>query len=223
MSDTDSFIEEVTEEVRRDRLFALYRRYGWIGVVAILAIVGGVAFSEYRESREINAARALGDSLIAAQQTADAATRADALENVTAESPGGQAVTAFLTADARIQARDVAGAVAALNTVANDPEVPVIYRQMAAFKALLSQSETLDADARRTGFEALAVAGSSMRLLAEEQLALIEIETGQADAAITRLQAILQDAEVSGDLLQRAMQLIIALGGTPETGSGVEG
>jgi hypothetical protein len=26
MSDTDSFIEEVTEEVRRDRLFALLRR-----------------------------------------------------------------------------------------------------------------------------------------------------------------------------------------------------
>ena len=29
MSDTDSFIDEVTEEVRRDALFAQFRRYGW--------------------------------------------------------------------------------------------------------------------------------------------------------------------------------------------------
>ena len=30
MSNPDSFIEEVTEEVRRDKLFALFRKYGWI-------------------------------------------------------------------------------------------------------------------------------------------------------------------------------------------------
>ena len=43
MSNPDSFIEEVTEEVRRDRLFALFRKYGWIGVVLVLAIVGGAS------------------------------------------------------------------------------------------------------------------------------------------------------------------------------------
>lgn len=44
MSDTDSFIEEVTEEVRRDRLFGLMRRYGWIAVLAVLLLVGGTAY-----------------------------------------------------------------------------------------------------------------------------------------------------------------------------------
>ena len=34
MSNPDSFIDEVTEEVRRDRLFAVFRKYGWIGVLA---------------------------------------------------------------------------------------------------------------------------------------------------------------------------------------------
>ena len=38
MSESDSFIQEVTEEVRRERLFRYLRRYGWIGVVAVVVI-----------------------------------------------------------------------------------------------------------------------------------------------------------------------------------------
>ena len=34
MSNPESFIDEVTEEVRRDKLFGYLRRYGWIGIVA---------------------------------------------------------------------------------------------------------------------------------------------------------------------------------------------
>ena len=42
MSDTDSFIDEVNEEVRRDRFYGLLRRYGWIAVVAVVGVVGVV-------------------------------------------------------------------------------------------------------------------------------------------------------------------------------------
>ena len=45
MSDTDSFIEEVTEEVRRDRLYGLLRRYGWIAALVIILIGGGASWS----------------------------------------------------------------------------------------------------------------------------------------------------------------------------------
>ena len=46
MSNSDSFIDEVTEEVRKDRLFQLFRRYGWIAGVVIVLIVGGAAWNE---------------------------------------------------------------------------------------------------------------------------------------------------------------------------------
>jgi len=49
MSDTDSFIDEVTEEVRRDQLYGYLRKYGWIAAVVILAIVCGAAWNEYRK------------------------------------------------------------------------------------------------------------------------------------------------------------------------------
>lgn len=219
MSDTDSFIDEVNEEVRRDRLFALYRRYGWIAVLVILGIVGGVAWSEYSRAQDTAEAQALGDSLIAASQPADAAARAEALARVTASSAGGRAVAAFLEADALIAANDPDGAVAALEVVTNDTEVPAIYRQMASFKSLLAQQGSADLEARRAGFEELAAPGNALRLLAEEQLVLIDVQAGQTDAALDRLQGILQDSEVSGDLMQRAAQLIVALGGTPEFGA----
>ena len=50
MSNPDSFIDEVTEEVRRDRLFAMFRKYGWIGVLIVVFIVGGAAVNEWRKS-----------------------------------------------------------------------------------------------------------------------------------------------------------------------------
>ena len=40
VSNTDGFIEEVSEEVRKDKLFALYKKYAWIPVVVICSLVG---------------------------------------------------------------------------------------------------------------------------------------------------------------------------------------
>ena len=47
MSTPDSFIDEVTEEVRRDRLYALLRKYGWVGIAVVVAIVGWASWTEY--------------------------------------------------------------------------------------------------------------------------------------------------------------------------------
>ena len=69
MSETDSFIEEVTEEVRRDKLFALFRRYGWIGILAVLLIVGGAGWNEWRKAQDRAAAEALGDRMISALES----------------------------------------------------------------------------------------------------------------------------------------------------------
>ena len=76
MSETESFIEEVTEEVRRDKLFALYRRYGWIAFLLVVLIVGGAAYREWRIHTEAQAAQAFGDAIMTALDGKDAATQA---------------------------------------------------------------------------------------------------------------------------------------------------
>ncbi|KIC44732.1 hypothetical protein RA28_13505 [Ruegeria sp. ANG-S4] len=216
MSDADSFIEEVTEEVRRDRMYLLLRRWGWVGVVAVVAIVGGAAFNEYRKARDASQAEALGDAILSALEQNDSAARAADLEGVAAQSPGGDAVLKMLLSASQSETGSEVAAVESLNAIAVQGDLPEIYRHIASFKALLLQSDALPASDRRQQFEALAVPGAPLRLLAEEQLALIDMSEGDTQAAIDRLQALRQDAEASFDLQQRAAQLIVALGGEPE-------
>ncbi|WP_298913309.1 hypothetical protein [uncultured Roseobacter sp.] len=216
MSDTDSFIDEVNEEVRRDRLFVMLKRYGWIGILLVVLIVGGAAWNEYRKASIRAEAEALGDGMLAALAQGTSAERAQELEQLAPQNAAAKAVVAMLTASEAEQAEDAATAVAQLNAIAVDGEVPQIYRQIASFKALTLQAGTLDANTRRQQFEALSNAGSPLRLLATEQIALIDVSEGKTDAALERYQGILQDAGVTSDLQQRALQVIVALGGTPD-------
>lgn len=216
MSDVDSFIDEVTEEVRRDRMYLLLRRWGWVGVVAVVAIVGGAAFNEIRKSRVTAQAENLGDSILAALALNASDERSAGLQTVEPGSPGGTAVVNMLLATSQAEAGQTQDAVDSLNAIATQGDLPEIYRAIANFKALLLQSETMPVADRRQQFEVLATPGAPLRLLAQEQLALIDIAEGDTQAALERLQALRQDAEASVDLQQRAAQLIVALGGEPE-------
>ncbi|MDU8911118.1 hypothetical protein [Aestuariicoccus sp. MJ-SS9] len=216
MSDTDSFIDEVSEEVRRDRLFALMRRYGWIAVLLVVLVVGGAAFREYSKASDRAAAQAFGDSILAALEADEPQDRVTALAAIEAEDAGARAVLRMLIASEEAAAGNDAAAVEQLNTAARDGDLPEIYREIASFKALVRSDAGVDE--RRIGFEALAIPGNPLRLLAEEQLALIAVETGDTDDAIARLQRIIADAEVTSGLRRRASQLIVALGGTLEAG-----
>lgn len=219
MSNTDAFIEEVTEEVRRDRLFALMRRYGWIAVLAVVLLVGGAAFLELQKSRATKEARLLGDEMLAALAQEDLASRSEAFQKIEASTAGADAVLQYMKSAALANTDQPEAAVAGLSEVASNGDLPEIYRQIAQFKLLLIQRGTLDPADLRQQWEALAQPGVLLRPLAEEQLALLEIDAGETDAAIARLQALVQDVEASTELKQRAVQVIVALGGTPDLGA----
>ncbi|MCI5112666.1 MAG: hypothetical protein MRY75_19140 [Marivita sp.] len=216
MSDTDSFIEEVTEEVRRDRLFALMRRYGWIAVAAVLLLVGGTAYREYTRAAEAAKAQAFGDAILTALENDEAADRVSALDDIAAPTAEGAAVLDMLIAAEEALAGNGTAASERLNGAATDGDLPEIYRQIASFKALTRPESPLSADERRVAFEAMATPGAPLRLLAEEQLALLDIEAGNTDAALSRLNALLSDADLTAGLRRRASQLIVALGGEIE-------
>ena len=213
VSDTDSFIDEVTEEVRRDRLFVLMRRYGWIAVLAVLLLVGGTAYREYTRASQAAEAQAFGDAILAALENDAASDRVAALDQIAAPTAEGAAVLDMLIAAE--EALDGNGTAAAerLNATATNGDLPEIYRQIASFKALTRPESPLSIDERRVAFEAMATPGAPLRLLAEEQLALIEIEAGDTEAALSRLNALLADSELTAGLRRRASQLIVALGG----------
>lgn len=212
MSDSDSFIEEVSEEVRRDRLFGLMRRYGWIAILAVVVLVAGAAWNEWTKAQNRAEAEALGDAMMAALEGEDRSARATALDNVTAAGPGSRAVIDMMAA-AEALVDDPDGAQQRLLRIAQDQGVASIYRQIATLKAVMIPGGSMDSAARRQELEGLALGGGVVRLLAEEQLAYLDIEEGDAEAAIDRLRSVSDDAEATPGLRRRATQVIVALGG----------
>lgn len=212
VSNSDSFIDEVTEEVRREKLYGQLRRYGWIGVVVVLGLVGGAAWNEYRTAQARNAAEAAGDALLAALEQDDAAARAAVIAEIEVEG-SASAVTALLTASTQEEAGDTAAAFATLTALAADQDVPEMYRDLASFKAAMLPSD--DAAARLAALEALSQPGQPFRLLALEQMAYATLEGGDTEGAIAIMRRIDEDAGVTRGLRERVQTLMVALGETP--------
>lgn len=216
MSDTDSFIEEVTEEVRRDRLFALYKRYGWIAALLVVLLVGGAAAIEFRKAQRAATAQSLGDALLDAADESDAAARAAALARV--EVAGEAAVVPDLLRAAIAVDADPADAIAALREISANAESGSLYQQIADLKLVMLEGANRTTEDRLATLAALSAPGAPFRHLAMEQQAMIMVETGDRDGAISLLLGLLEEQGVSAGLRQRASQLIVALGGELDAG-----
>ncbi|TNC73496.1 hypothetical protein FHG71_06325 [Rubellimicrobium roseum] len=188
-----------------------FRRWGWLIALLVLAIVGGAAAFEWRQSRAEAAAELRGEALLSALEIPDQAQRLAALTELPREGAEGVAA-ALVLADEQLAAGDAEAAVGTLNDVASDGEVPPLYRDLAAFKALMAQG----AEADRSALEALAQPGAPFGLLAQERIAVLDLEAGNRDPAIERLRAISADAGVTPGQAGRVEALLTALGVAPE-------
>jgi hypothetical protein len=221
VSNPDSFIEEVTEEVRRDRLFAAFRKYGWIAGLVVLGIVGGAAWNEWQKSQATARAQAFGDAMLDALDMGGSVERREAMAAVPAD--GAQtAIRALMVASD--PAEDKAAALAALEALIADAAQPEIYRDMAQLRRVMVAGADLPLADRRAALEGISAPGRAFRTLAAEQLAYLLIEEGKADEAIAALGALMQDQEATQGLRGRAAQIITALGGKlPEAAAADQG
>ncbi len=217
MSTPDSFIAEVTEEVRRDRLFALFRRYGWIAGLVIVLVVGGAAWNEWRKARDRAAAEAFGDALLGALAADGRGARAAALARI--EATGGRgAVLGLIAAAEAVGEQDRAAAMAGLARIAADPAVPESYRQLATLKRVLLAGAEMPAPDREQALAPLLQPGAAFRPLALEQVALLRIEAGETAAATAILTDLLNEADVTTAMRRRVNQLLVALGASQRAG-----
>ena len=209
MSNTDSFIDEVTEEVRRDRLFGYFRRYGWIPAVVIVALVGGTAYNEWYKAQVAQVAQARGDALLDALELEDEAERAAAFSALAREDE--YALVAKLLA-AGVETEQ---AVDLLRSVADDGRQPQYIRDLARLK-MASTEGLLTLDEAAAILAELSEPGGVYRNVATELLVAVELQRGDTAAALALLQAHVQDAEASSEQIQRMGELIEALGAIPE-------
>ena len=211
MSNPDSFIDEVTEEVRRDKLFATFRKYGWIGIALVALVVGGTAYREYSSAQEQARAQAFGDAVLEVVDLGGTEERAAAIAALPADAKQQAFVQLLLAADPK---ENREGALKALETLAADATQPQVYRDLAVLRRVMVAGTDIPVADRRAALEQIAIPGRAFRPVAQEALAYILIEEGKSDEAIEALRKLTQDQEAPATLRRRAEQMIAALGGT---------
>ena len=212
MSDTDSFIDEVTEEVRRDRLFGYFRRYGWIPAVIILLLVGGTAYSEWSKSVVAQAAQVRGDALLDALEVQDKPESISALSSIVAQEDT-DVVASFLLAGL-----DQSLASELLTVIAENMDQPKYIRDLARLK-LAATPDAASKDEAVSILTDLSAPGGLYRNAATEILVALELQRGNRDVALVLLQSHVQDAGATQAQVQRMGELIVALGAIPDLGN----
>lgn len=205
----DTFIDEVTEELRRDRLYGLMRRYGWIVILLVVAVVGYTAWREYDRAQDRAAAQAWGDAVLAAEAAGDPA----AILAVDPQgSAGRQALSGLLAAGAQ---EDADAAAQALRDVAG-AQPDTILGELAQLKLVMLQGQDMDVAERDAMLTRLSRAGAPFELLALEQKAVALIGAGRPDDAITLIRQIQDKDGLTEALRRRLSEMMIALGAEPE-------
>lgn len=214
MADRDTFIDEVSEELRRDRMLRLWRRWGpWIvGVIVLLVIAAGVA--SWLENQDEAEAREAGAALIAISEMDGARDRAEMYADMAAEREGGVALVARLSqAAALAEAGDADAAAAALEAVESDGSVAPVYRSLAGLKAAMLRAPSRTPEEREQALAPHLAEGQPFRLLALERRAVARLEAGNLEGARADIDAALADPMLSPTLRQRLEQLSLLTGG----------
>jgi hypothetical protein len=202
VSENESFIDEVTEEVRRDKLYLLLKRYGWVPVIVIITVILTSIFIEIRNNAKVIEAENLGD-LLANSLSGDMEVKA-ILSNDISSTPKSL-IALLLEAKILENKLEYQTAIAAYETVLSREEIPTSLRDFVKFKLVLLVKDDPIGVKKLIGD--LINPDGSFYLLALEQKVLIEIGEKRWNEAIANLNLILADPDVSQGMISRATQI----------------
>lgn len=209
----DNFIDEVFEDLRRERLFRLFRRWGWLAGLVILGIVAGVVWREYSQARDQAQARDWGDAILAAEAAADP-------EAILKVDPRGaeprRILAAMLAASEWSEADEDEAAARALREVAGNQAAGTVLHDLAELKLVMLQGDRMDPAQRDEILSRLSRTGAPFELLALEQKAIALVGAGRTEDAANLIRQIQQKDGLSQALRLRLSEMMIALGVEPE-------
>lgn len=211
-----NFIEEVDEEVRRDRMETLWKRFSpfIIGAVAILllAVAGHQVWKHFEDEKAAAAGAAFSAALTQAQ-TGKQVEAAQTLADLAKTAPKGFAQLArFQQAAVLIEAKDIPAAIAVYDAIAADSSADARFRDLARYLAAFHGLDSLEPDVLRQKLAGI-VADSPWYANARELQALVDLKAGNTEAARRQLTALADDPLVPAGLRGRAAELLAALGG----------
>ncbi|MEO0823472.1 MAG: hypothetical protein AAF074_24020 [Pseudomonadota bacterium] len=206
MSDTDSFIREVEEEVRQDRMLRYWKQYGPYVIGTIVAIVLVSALLAWLDRAAEQAAQETGGLLIEASEA-----ELETVEAIRGRIDGEAAVIAELRlAQVAAENGDTERALGIYDALAADGALPRRYSELAALEAVRLIATTAPQDALGA-LDAMMAPDAVYRLLAQELRAVVRLNTGDAAGAREDMTAILADPTATGETRARVRALLATL------------
>jgi hypothetical protein len=213
---TDTFVREVDENLRRDRMRELSQKYaGWmtVAVVLFLAAAGGLIYwQSYRvkqsEKQVEQLSKVFGD--IGAGKFTAAPQQLDALSK-----NGGKSVRAtamFASAAMALEQNDVKTATAKYREIAEDGGLPKPYRDAALLRQTSLEFDSLKPAEVIARLQPLAKPGEPWFGSAAELTAVALLKQGKSREAGNLFAAIARDRQAPESLRARSVQIASTLG-----------
>ena len=197
---------EVDEEVRRERLEQLWRRYGTYitaAALVVLACVGawrGYIYWEERKAAEAGAAYEAASGLADAGKHSEAEA---AFAKLASEGTAGYRSLARFREAAQFGLSDPKAAVAAYDALASDASLGQSLQDLAAVRAALLLVDTASYQDLRARLEPLTAADRPFRHSARELLAFGAWRAGDSAAARQWIEAVVSDPTSPGSIRTR--------------------
>ena len=212
----DTFVREVDENLRRDRMNELAKKYsGWITAVVILflgAAGGYIYWQNHRVEQSGKQVEQLSHVFaeIGAGNSSAAPKQLDELAN-----SGSKAVRAsalFTRAALALQQNDVKLATAKYREIAGDDGLPKPYRDAALIRQTALEFDSLKPEEVIARLKPLAQPGNPWFGSAGEMTAMALIKQGKKPEAGQMFARIARDKQVPETLRARAVQIASTLG-----------
>jgi hypothetical protein len=210
-------IQEIEEEIRRERYRKLWDRYGvWVIAVAVLVIAGVAGWRGYDwwQNRLASDNGAAYSQAMAQLRDGKGAGAAPELARLKTEGTTTYRQLARFAAAAELASRDRTAAVAAYDAIAADAGLEPLVRDLAQVRAGLLLVDTASLDDIRRRMEPLTGAGGAYRNAAREAIGMVAWRTGDLAAARTWFDRVLADPEAPSGARQRIEVLNAITAGT---------
>ena len=212
----DTFLREVDENLRRDQLRDIGRKYGWWLAAALLLFLGAVGGWLYWQDRQKAEAAAKSEALaqiytdIGAGRLTNVPQRLDALAG---RGKGAVRASALFTrAAVAIEQNDRATATAKFREIAADEDLAAPYRDLALIRATSLEFDSIPPEQVIARLQPLAKPGNPWFGSAGELSALALLKQGKKTEAGRLFAAIAADRQVPETIRSRAVQIAGNLG-----------
>jgi hypothetical protein len=221
-NETDSFVQEVDESLRQDRVLQFFKSNGiWI-LAALIAVVVGIGIWQGWRWYATSTARAHSDQYLAAQQMLSSGNLDGAkveFERLRDEGPQHFRTMARMEHGAVLQAQgDLEAALTEFDAAAEAARDPMM-RETAQLRAAYIAAETQDLAAMQTRLLPLIEGEGRVSYLARELLAIEAWEGGDLDLARQTLESLALAFDAPETVRQRAQVALAVVGPAPASSS----